>query len=237
MPLLVVPLAPGEAGLLTLAEYDRILGCEVVVFEEPSHPFLMRLRSAGVKVATVEDSGRPDAGRASWALVADPGSSSIVELARQGAEVVVGPAAPPDALTAAHGAPVARRAAAAAAELAAVMARLRSDDGCPWDREQTHESLKVHLLEEADEVIDAIVRGSIGEDLEEELGDVLLQVAFHARLAEQEGRFDLASVARRIVAKLVHRHPHVFADVSVTSAEEVVANWQALKQQEKRPRP
>ena len=94
--------------------------------------------------------------------------------------------------------------------------------------------MKVHLLEEADEVIDAIDRGALGEDVEEELGDVLLQLAFHAGLAEQDGRFDFASVARRIVAKLVYRHPHVFGDVSVTSAEEVVANWQALKKQEKK---
>jgi MazG family protein len=114
------------------------------------------------------------------------------------------------------------------------MARLRSEDGCPWDREQTHESLKVHLLEEAHEVIDAIDVGHTGAELEEELGDLLLQVAFHARLAAQEDRFDLADVADAIVAKLIHRHPHVFGTTEVSSAGEVVRNWEALKAEERR---
>lgn len=127
-----------------------------------------------------------------------------------------------------------RRVAAAASDLALVMARLRSDDGCPWDREQTHESLKVHLLEEAYEVIDAIDAGATGRELEEELGDLLLQIAFHARLAEQQGRFDLASVTRAIVTKLVHRHPHVFGDASIGSAREVVSTWEAIKKEEKK---
>jgi MazG family protein len=232
--LLVVPLRAEEAGLLTLAEYDRLLARDVVVFEDGSHPLLERLRSGGAEVATVDGSGAMTAARDSWAFVAEPASPAIVELAKQGAEVSAGPAAAPDALTAAHGAPVVRRAGAAASELAAVMARLRSDDGCPWDREQTHESLKVHLLEEAYEVIDAIDADATGAELEEELGDLLLQVAFHARLGELEGRFDLASVARTIVAKLVHRHPHVFGDASVDSANEVVSRWEAIKKEEKR---
>lgn len=234
MPVLVVPLARDETGFLTLSEYDRLLGCGVVLFEDSVHPLLERLRGAGVEVATVEDSGMPEAGRDSWALVAEPRSASIVELARQGAEVAAGSAAPPDELTAAHGAPVVRQVAAAASDLALVMSRLRSEDGCPWDREQTHESLKVHLLEEAYEVIDAIDAGATGPELEEELGDLLLQVAFHARLGEQAGRFDLASVARTIVTKLVHRHPHVFADASAGSASEVVSSWEAIKKEEKK---
>ena len=113
------------------------------------------------------------------------------------------------------------------------MARLRSDDGCPWDREQTHDSLKVHLIEEAHEVLETIEDGNLEKDLEEELGDLLLQVAFHARLAEQDERFDIAGVAGGIVAKLVHRHPHVFSDVQVEGAGDVIRNWERLKQEEK----
>lgn len=219
--------------MLTLAEFDALRSCEVVLFADGSHPLAQRLNQAGVATATLEERGVPDADKDAWGLVAEPGSPVILELAKRGAEVACGPGTARDALSAAHGAPVVRRVAAAAADLAVVMARLRSDDGCPWDREQTHESLKVHLLEEAYEVIDAIDAGDVGEELEEELGDLLLQVAFHSRLAELEGRFDLASVARRIVTKLVHRHPHVFGGASVASANEVVANWEAIKKQEK----
>ncbi|MDQ3983214.1 MAG: MazG family protein, partial [Actinomycetota bacterium] len=136
-------------------------------------------------------------------------------------------------LTAAHGARVGRRAASALGGLALVMARLRGPDGCPWDAEQTHESLRVHLLEEAHEVLEAIDAGATGEHLEEELGDLLLQVVFHAQLAADEGRFDVAGVADRIVAKLLHRHPHVFGDVVVSGASDVVANWEAIKAKEK----
>lgn len=90
MPLLVVPLAPDDAGLLTLAEYDRLVGCEVVVFEDASHPLLERLGAAGLTVATVGDSGRPEARRDAWGLIADPLSPAIVKLAKEGAEVAAG---------------------------------------------------------------------------------------------------------------------------------------------------
>jgi tetrapyrrole methylase family protein/MazG family protein len=112
------------------------------------------------------------------------------------------------------------------------MARLRSPDGCPWDREQSHESLRVHLLEEAHEVLEAIDKHELGDELADELGDVLLQVAFHAQLAAEDGRFDLAGVADRIVDKLLRRHPHVFGDTEVSGAGEVIRNWEALKAQE-----
>ncbi len=119
------------------------------------------------------------------------------------------------------------------ATLGVVMARLRSADGCPWDQKQTHASLAPHLLEEAYEVVDAIDRGLVARDLEEELGDVLLQVAFHSQLAIEEGRFDLATVADALVAKLVHRHPHVFGDTAVSGADEVLRNWETIKKAEK----
>jgi uncharacterized protein YabN with tetrapyrrole methylase and pyrophosphatase domain len=236
MPLLVVPLAVQDAELLTLAEWDALRACTRVLFERVDHPLAARLAAAGV--ATEELDGDPDAGLDSVAFVCDPDSLRILELARSGADVSAGPAHPPDSLSAAHAAPVLRRASAALATLTVVMARLRSDDGCPWDREQTHESLKVHLLEESHEVLEAIDEHALGPELAEELGDVLLQVAFHARIAEQEGRFDVADVADTLVAKLIHRHPHVFGDLSVEDADEVVRNWEAIKGREKdRPGP
>ena len=110
------------------------------------------------------------------------------------------------------------------ARLIDVMAQLRSDQGCPWDREQTHETLKQFLLEESYEVLDAIAAGDDGE-LCKELGDVLLQVVFHAQIANEEGRFDIDDVCTAVVDKLVHRHPHVFGDVEVDDADDVVTNW------------
>jgi tetrapyrrole methylase family protein/MazG family protein len=103
---------------------------------------------------------------------------------------------------------------------------------CPWDREQTHRSLTSHLIEETYEVVDAIESGD-DEHLAEELGDLLFQVEFHAVIAEQEGRFTMADVARGIHDKLVHRHPHVFGAVAADDAEQVLINWEAIKRAEK----
>jgi MazG family protein len=231
MPLLVVPLAPDETPALTLDEWDRLSACERVLFERPDHPLVDRLRANGVAAGAFDDD--PAASRDGWALVADPDSPRVLELARDGAVVTSGATRSPDELTSAHGSYLGRRASAELGTLAYVMARLRSEDGCPWDREQTHESLRVHLIEEAHEVLEAIDRGNLGDDLEEELGDLLLQVAFHAQLAADDGRFDLAGVARRITSKLLHRHPHVFGETSVSDADEVVRNWEAIKTQEK----
>ena len=130
------------------------------------------------------------------------------------------------------GAPIAREVAA----FAAVVRRLRAE--CPWDREQTHQTLRRHLLEEAYEVLEAIdhldVEAGEGFDaLEEELGDLLFQVVFHATLAAEEGQFTLADVARGINDKLVGRHPHVFGDAEATSVEELSQTWEQLKKAEK----
>jgi MazG family protein len=116
-------------------------------------------------------------------------------------------------------------------DLVRVMARLRGPDGCPWDHEQTHASLARHLLEEAHEAVDAIDRDDL-DGLRDELGDVLLQVAFHARIAADGGGFDIDDVAEAIVAKLIRRHPHVFGDVEVASADDVLANWERIKADE-----
>jgi XTP/dITP diphosphohydrolase len=119
-------------------------------------------------------------------------------------------------------------------DLVAVMDRLRSPGGCPWDAEQTHESLLQYLLEEAYETVEAVEAGDRAH-LREELGDLLLQVMFHARIAEEhpDDPFSVDDVAGGIVDKLIHRHPHVFGDVSAETAEIVEANWEALKAAEK----
>jgi XTP/dITP diphosphohydrolase len=120
---------------------------------------------------------------------------------------------------------------AALLDLVATETRLRGPDGCPWDAEQTHASLARHLVEESYEVLDAIEEGT-PEHLREELGDLLLQVVFHAQMAEDAGEFDIDGVARAITEKLVRRHPHVFGDLQVESAGEVVRNWDAIKREQ-----
>ena len=117
-------------------------------------------------------------------------------------------------------------------DLLKVMHRLRSPGGCPWDLEQTHISLARHLLEEAHETLEAIDSGDPGR-LRDELGDVLLQVVFHAEMAMQEGTFDIDDVAEGVAAKLVRRHPHVFGDLEVDSSAEVLVNWERIKSDEK----
>jgi uncharacterized protein YabN with tetrapyrrole methylase and pyrophosphatase domain len=117
-------------------------------------------------------------------------------------------------------------------ELLAVMARLRSPTGCPWDREQDHLTLRFHAVEEVYELIDAIEAGD-DHEMTEELGDLLLQVVFHSQLAAERGAFDFEKVARNITDKLLRRHPHVFGDVKVKNVDEVWANWEKIKKAEK----
>ena len=112
------------------------------------------------------------------------------------------------------------------------MARLRSPQGCPWDREQDHRSLRWHAVEEVYELLDAIEAGD-DHELEEELGDLLLQVVFHCQLAKERGAFDFEKVARRIADKLIRRHPHVFGNVKVKDVDQVWANWEKIKHAEK----
>ena len=116
--------------------------------------------------------------------------------------------------------------------LVELMARLRAPEGCPWDREQSHETLKPYLIEEAYEVIEAIDGGD-DEQLCDELGDLLLQVVFHAQLAAERGAFSIDDVVAALKAKLVRRHPHVFGDVEVSGSAEVVSNWASLKRRER----
>ncbi len=118
-------------------------------------------------------------------------------------------------------------------DLVAIIKRLRGEGGCPWDMVQTHESLREAMLEEAYEAVDAIERKDT-ENLKEELGDVLLQVVFHAQLEAEEGSFSIEDVIEGVCNKMVYRHPHVFGDTKVNSADEVLVNWEQLKKKEKR---
>ncbi len=118
-------------------------------------------------------------------------------------------------------------------DLLAVMARLRSPQGCPWDREQDHKSLRFHAAEEVYELIDAIEAGD-DRELAEELGDLLLQVVFHCQLAQERGAFDFEQVARHIVDKLIRRHPHVFGDAKASTVEAVWTQWDQIKKAEKK---
>ena len=115
--------------------------------------------------------------------------------------------------------------------LVEIIAKLRSPEGCPWDRKQTHTSLRKYLLEESYEVLDAI-DGADMDQLCEELGDLLLQILLHAQIAAEEGDFEIADVLEGLAAKMVHRHPHVFAGEKVKDAAEVALNWAALKRKE-----
>ncbi len=117
-------------------------------------------------------------------------------------------------------------------DLKNIVARLRAEDGCPWDREQTHSSLKAECLEEAAEVICGInMLEATGnpENLKEELGDLLLQVMMHAQIAEEEGIFTLEDVVKGISEKMIRRHPHVFGKVTVSGSDEVLFNWEQIK--------
>ena len=117
-------------------------------------------------------------------------------------------------------------------QLLAVMAKLRSPKGCPWDREQDHMTLRRHAIEEVYELIDAIEAGD-DHEMAEELGDLLLQVVFHCQMAKERGAFNFEQVAQNIADKLIRRHPHVFGNTKVKDVDEVWANWEKIKQAEK----
>ena len=122
-------------------------------------------------------------------------------------------------------------------ELKDVVKRLRHEGGCPWDMVQTHESLKPELIEEASEVlsgINVLLETGNGESLKEELGDLLLQIVFHASLAEDEGLFNFEDVAETVKQKMIVRHPHVFGEVKVDGVEEVLTNWEDIKRAQKK---
>lgn len=121
-------------------------------------------------------------------------------------------------------------------EFQRIMVKLRSEDGCPWDRAQTHTSLKAACIEEASEVIcgiNILEQTGNAENLQEELGDLLLQIVMHAQIAEEEGLFTMDDVIQGISEKMVRRHPHVFDNGNVSDTAALAANWEAIKKQEK----
>src|SRR5438309_1157332 len=118
-------------------------------------------------------------------------------------------------------------------KLVAVQARLRAPNGCPWDREQTHQSLRTYLIEEAYEVVEALESGSDAK-FAEEMGDLLLQIVFHSQIAREEGRFTVAEVIREIHDKMIRRHPHVFGKTRVKDSAQVLRNWEQIKAEERR---
>ena len=120
-------------------------------------------------------------------------------------------------------------------KLIEVIRVLRSENGCVWDRAQTHESLRPNMLEEAYEAVEAINKGDI-LNLREELGDVLLQVLLHSQIASESNEFNIEDVAKELKDKLIHRHPHVFGSEKADTPEEVIQNWEKLKQEEKKDR-
>ncbi|MEU8173925.1 MazG family protein [Microbispora hainanensis] len=234
MALIVVTTSPRVApGLLAPAAW-RALTRGRVLTGTPDHPYLPYLDEAGVRVEVVT----PDPG----AIARESRTGTVVWLAAQDGDEdfmrAVGHAAisldePPEieVVPGSYDLPGARL-----LDLVQVMDRLRRE--CPWDRKQTHESLVPYLVEEAYEVLETIHEGDYGPPLREELGDLLLQVMFHARLAQERmgpdgDGFDIDDVADGIVEKLVRRHPHVFADVEVSGAGEVSDNWETIKAAER----
>ena len=117
--------------------------------------------------------------------------------------------------------------------LVEVMRRLRGKNGCPWDREQTHQSIKKNLIEEAYEAVESIDNNNY-QELKEELGDILLQVVFHSQIGSDNDEFEINEVLRTIIKKLIRRHPHVFSDKEVSSSSEVLSNWEDIKKEERK---
>ena len=139
----------------------------------------------------------------------------------------------PVALRVLETAPMRSKKRSAIEDLLYVMARLRGPGGCPWDHEQDHLTLRFHAVEEVYELLDAIEAGD-DHAMEEELGDMLLQIVFHAQMAKERGAFDFEAVARHITNKLIHRHPHVFGSAKIKDAAGVLAQWDQLKHAEKK---
>ena len=251
----LVGLGPGAAELLTLRSWELLASGRPLRIRDPGHEAAQTVLARGFSFETVAET-EPEAIARSvlrWAqgsdasvyamaghpleapetvpILFDAASAGVaVEVEASVTDVERLPAS--DAVTGTFAGPAAMRGAIAFARLVAIMARLRAPGGCPWDREQSHASLAIHLLEESHEVLDAIDRNDM-VDLEEELGDVLLQLVFHAQLAAEAGSFEIGDVIEELVAKLVYRHPHIFGDVTVGGADEVVANWEALKHEQK----
>ncbi len=250
--LTMVESAAALPGLLPAVAWQALTSATRVVAVDPgSHPVAAAVAGLGIDVAAIEPaSAEPMIGRdllAPAPSAHDDIVRGLLDAARTHDHVVV--LLPPDDIELARDVGIAATRDAdvevewvflvgaprglALLDLVGVMDRLLDPDhGCPWDLEQTHESLAPHLVEETYEAIDAITAGD-DEAMVEELGDVLMQVVFHARLAQGRRGFDIDAVATGITDKLVRRHPHVFGEVEVADAAEVKANWETIKSAEK----
>ncbi|AXV08624.1 Nucleoside triphosphate pyrophosphohydrolase MazG [Euzebya pacifica] len=235
-------------GLLPLHAFQALRSCDLIVLSGPDHPLASHLDMAEERYETVPtDVGERAMGRAEMlgglSLVDKARATWVLDRAKAVGSVgyVLGPD-DTDAFTSSLGMEAAREAVEVEVvyfglapkgikvlDLVKVQERLLAPDGCPWDAEQTHGSLAPYAIEEAHELAEAIAEGD-PTGIAEELGDVLMQVTFHAELSEA---FDIDAVAQGITDKLVRRHPHVFADVVADDAETVVANWEDIKAEEK----
>ena len=222
-------------GLLSWPAWEALRSAGRVLAADPAHPQLPALRQAGVEAEIVARTSAPalarllaDAAPALW-LGSPDGDPGLTDALARLAVEEAGTVPEIELLPGSYDLPGARL-----LDLTSVMDRLRSPGGCPWDAEQTHESLVKYLVEEAYELVEAIEEGD-RETLREELGDVLLQVFFHARIAEEhpDDPFTVDDVAGDIVEKLMYRHPHVFGDVEAAGSAQVEANWEQLKAAEK----
>ncbi len=241
-------------GLLPLHSWTALMSSEVVLVGAADHPFTPHLDAAGLRHEVVP---APEQGAAlsrgdllgGLSPQAKARAEWVVECARACGETVYlfGPH-DSEAFTRTLGMEAARAGVEVEIvyfgvapkgvrllELVRVEERLLGEGGCPWDREQTHATLAPYAVEEVYELLEAIQAGN-PPAIREELGDVLLQVVFHAEMAAQAGAFDIDDVAQQIAEKLVRRHPHVFGDVEVADAGEVMANWEQLKAAEKAER-
>ncbi|WP_043628738.1 MazG family protein [Nonomuraea candida] len=224
MPLIVVTTSPRVAPGLLSHQAWQALRSGPVLTGSGAHPHLPYLAEAGMEVEVVEPDPPALAGRAVAGTVVWLAEQDGEDFMRAVGHAALALAEPPliEVVPGSYDLPGARL-----LDLVAVMDRLRAE--CPWDRKQTHETLVPYLLEEAYEVLETIEQGDYPA-LREELGDLLLQVVFHARVA---GDFDIDDVAAGIVEKLVRRHPHVFGTVRAESADEVSDNWEAIKAAER----
>ncbi|MEV6977905.1 MazG family protein [Kitasatospora sp. NPDC093806] len=228
-------------GLLAWPAWEALRSAGRVLAGDAEHPQLPALRQAGVEVEIVAPGSAPalarlltgagGSGPTVW-LGGPDGDPGLTDALARLAVEHAGEVPEIEVLPGSYDLPGARL-----LDLASVMDRLRSPGGCPWDAEQTHASLVKYLVEEAYELVEAIEEGD-RDTLREELGDVLLQVFFHSRIAEEHptDAFSIDDVAGDIVEKLMYRHPHVFGDAEAAGSAEVEANWEALKAAEKSER-
>lgn len=212
----IVGLEFDDRGRLEAAAVERLRTADTVVIASDEHAAAKHVRELGIAAVTFGALGLPAAAPAGMIVEA------LLSLAEKGDVALVSGSYPSRSAAAPDGFD----------ELVRIIAVLRGPDGCPWDREQTHESLGKHLIEEAYETL-AAIEAEDSDELADELGDVLLQVVLHSQIAAEENRFAIEDVIARIIAKIRRRHPHIFGTVQADTSEQVMRNWDAIKRGEK----